>query len=156
VAPLLAVLDDGLLVDVGSGSSCAVEFAALVAVGEGSSWAPPGESESSASMRSTGAAGGNANSPSAKGGKPPPRSTPALVLDGAESPPPMTPVASKPPEIVRVPPATNAMAIAFGLMTALLVPLHAGSLEATSLRQTWGVTRKPLVRERLCRISLLK
>jgi hypothetical protein len=142
-ALLFAVLEDGLLVAVGSGSPSEDAFAALVAVGDGSCWAAPGAPEPSAASWSSGAAGGGFSAPVDDGDPLPLRLATAWGVSVAELPPPRMPLAMRPPEMVSVPPATNAMAIAFGLMTSLLVPRPADSLEATSVRQAEGVSCGP-------------
>lgn len=120
-AALFAVLDEGFLVAVGAGEVPACEElpARLVAVGVGDArgCAAFGESELSPASWSSGAAGGGFKAPVVEGGRLPLRSAATVGVSGAALPPPKTPAATRPPEMVRVPPAINARAIALGVMT---------------------------------------
>jgi len=119
-AALPALLADGVFVGVGAVWLACDEPPAdvFVAVGvsEGSSGAKPGEFEPSPELRSSGAAGGGFSAPVDHGATPPLRSA-AAVVSGAEPSPLKTPTATRPPEMINVPPATNANAIALGVMT---------------------------------------
>ena len=141
VAPLFAVFDDGLLVAVGSGSSCEEAPAAFVAVGEGSCRAASGAPERSSSSPSSGAAGGGASWPSDEDVESPLRAVVAL----GESPPvpqmPSTLLATRPPETDSVPPAAMVMMMALRLMTALLVPDASGFPGGHVPAATLGFTR---------------
>ena len=122
-APLLfAVLDDGFGVAVGDGAALS-DFAVVVDVdvGDASNSAAVSGFELWAELRSSGAAGGGLSKPSADGRETPERANAAGVSWGVLRPP-RRPVASRPPVIVSVPPATKATAMVRGLITSLLVP----------------------------------
>lgn len=149
VAPLFAVLDDGLLVAVGSGSSCEDVPAALVAVGDGSCWAASVEPEPSSSLRSSGAAGGGASWLSDEDVESPFSAVVALGESPPEPQMPNTLLATRPPETDSEPPAAMVMMMALRLMTALLVPDASGFPGGHVPAANLGFSRKPLILERL-------
>ncbi len=116
---LLAVLEDGLLVVVGSGLSQDGPFAAFVAVavGDDGCEAGLGEFELPLSLLSSGAAGGGFRTVEANGREPPLLSTVVAVVSGVALLLSKNPSPTRPAVMVRVPPATNPIAIALGVMT---------------------------------------
>jgi hypothetical protein len=135
-----ALLDDGFWVAVGEGWS-ANEFA----VTDASNCAALGGLELSGESWSSGAAGGGLSRPSANV----PVWFDATGASCVEAPPSRRPMASKPPAIVSVPPATKTMAIVRELMMRLLVPHCCGfpgsHVLATNRVRMFG--RQPLIPE---------
>lgn len=123
---LFAAPDDGFLVAVGDGSLLdASADCVAVGVGEGSSSAAESGLKSSVLLWSSGAAGGGLSSAPAVR-ELPLRFEIVVGASCAALPPPRRPLASRPPAIVSVPPATKAMAIVRGLISDLLVPHRCG------------------------------
>jgi hypothetical protein len=119
---LFAVAEEGFLVAVAVGLLLEAVVGVLVAVGvaDGRACAAPGAAPLSSSSRSSGAAGGGFNSPSDNGEPTPSRFS--VWVGASVSDPPNRPVTTRLPAMISVPPATNVMAIALGLITALQVP----------------------------------
>jgi len=130
---LFAVAEDGFLVAVAVGLLPDAAAGVLVDVGvaDGSACAALGPAPLLSSSRSSGAAGGGFSSPCDSGDETPSRFNVGTAASGSE--PPNRPVTARLPAMISEPPATNVMAMALGLMTALQVP-HSGGFPGGHVR----------------------